>query len=264
MTLTAEEDAIVATVRDFVNKEVKPVVQELEHANTYPAELIDTMKEIGVFGLSIPEPYGFGAVSMPCYVRVAEELARGWMSLAGAMGGHTVVAKLLVTFGTEEQKQRYLPLMATGELRATMALTEPGGGSDLQGMRTVARRDGDAWVVPLHAWVYEPEDGAPIRGATLEALRLTPHDPQELDALYCELEFNSLLGGGGAARSGDAPDIEVEVPADLAAADAHGPGVPLREHVRRDERRAERAGEASITCATGSMVTPTTRQCSGS
>ena len=147
MTLTAEEDAIVATVRDFVNKEVKPVVQELEHANTYPAELIDTMKEIGVFGLSIPEPYGFGAVSMPCYVRVAEELARGWMSLAGAMGGHTVVAKLLVTFGTEEQKQRYLPLMATGELRATMALTEPGGGSDLQGMRTVARRDGDHYVV---------------------------------------------------------------------------------------------------------------------
>ena len=147
MTLTAEEDAIVATVRDFVNKEVKPVVQELEHANTYPAELIDTMKEIGVFGLSIPEPYGFGAVSMPCYVRVAEELARGWMSLAGAMGGHTVVAKLLVTFGTEEQKQRYLPRMATGELRATMALTEPGGGSDLQGMRTVARRDGDHYVV---------------------------------------------------------------------------------------------------------------------
>ena len=130
-----------------MNKEVKPVVQELEHANTYPAELIDTMKEIGVFGLSIPEPYGFGVVSMPCYVRVAEELARGWMSLAGAMGGHTVVAKLLVTFGTEEQKQHYLPRMATGELRATMALTEPGGGSDLQAIRTVARRDADHYVV---------------------------------------------------------------------------------------------------------------------
>jgi alkylation response protein AidB-like acyl-CoA dehydrogenase len=147
MKLQAEEQAIVTTVRDFVDKQVRPVASELEHANTYPAELIDTMKEIGVFGLAIPEPYGFGAVSMPCYVRVAEELARGWMSLAGAMGGHTVVSKLLVLFGTEEQKQHYLPRMATGELRATMALTEPAGGSDLQAMRTAARRDGSEYVI---------------------------------------------------------------------------------------------------------------------
>lgn len=147
MKLTAEEEAIVATVRDFVDKQVKPVARELEHANAYPEELIETMKEIGIFGLAIPEPYGFGAVSMPCYVQVTEELARGWMSLAGAMGGHTVVSKLLLLFGTEEQKQRYLPRMATGELRATMALTEPGGGSDLQAMRTVARKAGDTYVV---------------------------------------------------------------------------------------------------------------------
>ena len=84
---------------------------------------------------------------MPCYVLVTQELARGWMSLAGAMGGHTVVAKLLDLFGTEEQKRSYLPRMATGELRATMALTEPGGGSDLQNMTTTARRDGDNLVI---------------------------------------------------------------------------------------------------------------------
>ncbi|MDH6196666.1 alkylation response protein AidB-like acyl-CoA dehydrogenase [Mycobacterium frederiksbergense] len=147
MNLTAEEQSIVETVRVFVDKQVRPVVRELEHANTYPDGLIETMKQIGIFGLAIPEPYGFGAVSMPCYVRVTEELARGWMSLAGAMGGHTVVSKLLLLFGTEEQKQRYLPRMATGELRATMALTEPGGGSDLQAMRTVARPDGDGYVI---------------------------------------------------------------------------------------------------------------------
>ncbi|QVI28712.1 acyl-CoA dehydrogenase family protein [Mycolicibacterium neoaurum] len=147
MVLAAEEEAIVETVREFVDKQVRPVVRELEHANTYPEDLIGTMKEIGIFGLSIPEPYGFGAVSMPCYVRVAEELARGWMSLAGAMGGHTVVSKLILLFGTEDQKQLYLPRMATGELRATMALTEPGGGSDLQAMCTVARRDGDDYVI---------------------------------------------------------------------------------------------------------------------
>ncbi|OZC63042.1 acyl-CoA dehydrogenase [Rhodococcus sp. 15-725-2-2b] len=146
-TLNAEESALVKTVKDFVEKQVKPTAHDLEHANEYPEELIDTMKAIGIFGLAIPEPYGYGTVSMPCYVQVTEELARGWMSLAGAMGGHTVVAKLIVQFGTEEQKQKYLPRMATGELRATMALTEPSGGSDLQAMRTVARPEGDGYVV---------------------------------------------------------------------------------------------------------------------
>ncbi|UGQ11592.1 acyl-CoA dehydrogenase family protein [Yinghuangia sp. ASG 101] len=146
-TLSEDERFIVATVRDFVDRGVKPVVRELEHGNVYPEALIERMKELGVFGLAIPEEYGGTPVSTPCYVLVTEELARGWMSLAGAMGGHTVVSKLLLHFGTEQQKRRYLPRMATGELRATMALTEPGGGSDLQAMRTVARKDDDGYLV---------------------------------------------------------------------------------------------------------------------
>ncbi|WP_019927599.1 acyl-CoA dehydrogenase family protein [Nocardia sp. BMG111209] len=145
--LSEEETAIVAVVRDFVDREVRPVVQELEHANVYPEKLIDQMKELGIYGLAVPEPWGEVKVSTPCYAAVTEELARGWMSLAGAMGGHTVVAKLLVDYGTPEQRDRYLPRMATGEIRATMALTEPGGGSDLQGLRTTARRAGDGYVV---------------------------------------------------------------------------------------------------------------------
>ncbi|GAA3534636.1 acyl-CoA dehydrogenase family protein [Streptomyces osmaniensis] len=145
--LSEDERFVVRTVRDFVDKDVKPVVRELEHTDTYPEALIERMKELGVFGLAVPQEYGGTPVSMPCYVLVTEELARGWMSLAGAMGGHTVVAKLLLHFGTEEQRQRHLPRMATGETRATMALTEPGGGSDLQAMRTVARRQGDGYVV---------------------------------------------------------------------------------------------------------------------
>ena len=145
--LSAEEQEVVSIVRAWVDREVKPVVQELEHANEYPEKLIEQMKDMGIYGLAIPEPYGEAPVSMPCYVGVTEELARGWMSLAGAMGGHTVVAKLLVQFGTEAQKEHYLPRMATGEIRATMALTEPGGGSDLQAMITAARRDGDDYVV---------------------------------------------------------------------------------------------------------------------
>jgi alkylation response protein AidB-like acyl-CoA dehydrogenase len=145
--LSPEEQIIVKTVRAWVDRAVKPVVGDLEHANTYPESLIEQMKEMGIYGLAIPEPYGDAPVSMPCYVGITEELARGWMSLAGAMGGHTVVSKLILTFGTEEQKQRYLPKMATGEIRATMALTEPGGGSDLQAMTTIARRIGDGYVV---------------------------------------------------------------------------------------------------------------------
>ena len=142
-----EETYLIATVREFIDREVKPSVLEVEHANTYPENWIEQMKQIGIYGLAVPEEYGGTPVSMPCYVRVTEELARGWMSLAGAMGGHTVVAKLLSEFGTEEQKRAYLPRLATGEMRATMALTEPGGGSDLQAMTTVARRDGGALVI---------------------------------------------------------------------------------------------------------------------
>ncbi|GAB3516187.1 acyl-CoA dehydrogenase family protein [Phytohabitans suffuscus] len=145
--LDPDEAAIVEVVEDFVDRAVRPVARDLEHANTYPEKLIEQMKQLGIFGLAIPEPWGGARVSVPCYAAVTEGLARGWMSLAGAMGGHTVVAKLLLDFGTDEQKDRYLPRMATGELRATMALTEPGGGSDLQAMRTTARRDGDDYVV---------------------------------------------------------------------------------------------------------------------
>ncbi|MCV7250590.1 acyl-CoA dehydrogenase family protein [Mycobacterium hackensackense] len=138
--LNDEEAYLVATVRSFIDREVRPSVLEVEHANTYPERWIEQMKQIGIYGLAVPEAYGGSPVSMPCYAQVTQELARGWMSLAGAMGGHTVVAKLLVLFGTEEQKQTYLPRMA-------MALTEPGGGSDLQAMTTVARADGDDLVI---------------------------------------------------------------------------------------------------------------------
>jgi alkylation response protein AidB-like acyl-CoA dehydrogenase len=152
--LTDDETAIVALVGEFVDREVRPVVRELEHANTYPEKLIGHMKELGIFGLAIPDPWGETQVSAQCYAAVTEELARGWMSLAGAMGGHTVVSKLLVAFGTREQQDAWLPRMATGEVRAAMALTEPGGGSDLQAMRTIARRNSNGYVVNgSKAWI---------------------------------------------------------------------------------------------------------------
>ncbi|MGX1856788.1 acyl-CoA dehydrogenase family protein [Dietzia sp. NPDC055340] len=145
--LSDEETYLIATVRDFIDREVKPSVRGMEQADRYPERWIEQMKQIGIYGLAVSEEYDGTPVSMPCYVKVTEELARGWMTLAGALGGHTVVATLLTRFGTEEQKRTYLPLLATGEMRATMALTEPAGGSDLQAMTTVARRDGDDLVI---------------------------------------------------------------------------------------------------------------------
>jgi alkylation response protein AidB-like acyl-CoA dehydrogenase len=223
--LNSEEQAIVDTVRDFVERDVRPVVRELEHANSYPGKLIEQMKQLGIFGLAIPEPYGEVAVSTPCYVAVTEQLARGWMSLAGAMGGHTVVSKLLLTFGTDDQKQRYLPKMATGDIRATMALTEPGGGSDLQALTTHARRDGNGYLVngsktwisnarrsQLIALLCKTDPKARPRHRGISILLVEPGDgftiSKDLPKLgykgveSCELSFddfrapaNALLGG---------------------------------------------------------------------
>ncbi|MGO2554480.1 acyl-CoA dehydrogenase family protein [Brevibacterium aurantiacum] len=147
MAVSSEEQMMIDTVAEFVDHDVKPHVNRVEHANEYPEAWIQTMKDMGIYGLAIDEPWGAGKVSTEAYALITQELARGWMSLAGAMGGHTVVAKLIQEYGTAEQKDKYLPRMATGELRATMALTEPGGGSDLQAMRTNAAKDGDDYVI---------------------------------------------------------------------------------------------------------------------
>jgi alkylation response protein AidB-like acyl-CoA dehydrogenase len=146
-TLTQDEREMIALVREFVDDSVKPNVRDFEEADTYPESFIEEMKKLGFFGLLVPADYGGVDVSTAAFARVTEELARGWMSLAGAIGGHSVITYLVKTFGTEEQKQRYLPGMADGSLRATMALTEPGGGSDLQAMRTYAAADGEELVI---------------------------------------------------------------------------------------------------------------------
>ncbi|GEB23793.1 acyl-CoA dehydrogenase family protein [Brevibacterium aurantiacum] len=147
MAVSSEEQMMIDTVAEFIDHDVKPHVNRVEHADEYPQAWIQTMKDMGIYGLAIDEPWGMGKVSTEAYALITQELARGWMSLAGAMGGHTVVAKLIAEYGTSEQKDKYLPRMATGELRATMALTEPGGGSDLQAMRTSAAKDGEDYVI---------------------------------------------------------------------------------------------------------------------
>ncbi|MEU8973315.1 acyl-CoA dehydrogenase family protein [Streptomyces monashensis] len=231
--LSEDEQLVVRTVHEFVDKEVKPVVRELEHAGTYPEALIERMKRLGIFGLAVPQEYGGTPVSTPCYVLITEELARGWMSLAGAMGGHTVVAKLLLHFGTEKQKRRYLPRMATGELRATMALTEPGGGSDLQAMRTVARGDGHGGyaVTGTKTWITNS------RHSGLIAL-LCKTDPEASPA-HTGMSVLLAEHGPGLTVSRDLPKLgykgvescelsfeDYRAPADAVLGGAEGKGFP--------------------------------------
>jgi alkylation response protein AidB-like acyl-CoA dehydrogenase len=145
--LSADEQDLVRLTAQFVDERVRPRVAEFEAEDRYPEAFIEEMKQLGFFGLLVPEEYGGSEVSAACFARVTEELARGWMSLAGAIGGHSVISYLIATFGTQEQRDTYLPRMAEGAVRATMALTEPSGGSDLQAMRTYATRVGEEYEI---------------------------------------------------------------------------------------------------------------------
>jgi alkylation response protein AidB-like acyl-CoA dehydrogenase len=146
-TLTDEQRQIVATVRQFVEKEVKPVASALEHDDVYPHELVARMKELGLFGSLIPEEYSGLGLDSTTYAMIIEELCRGWMSLAGVINSHVMMALIVTTHGTEEQKRRLLPAMARGEKRGGLCLTEPHAGSDVQAIRTVAKRRGDEYLI---------------------------------------------------------------------------------------------------------------------
>src|SRR6195256_4040041 len=145
--LTEFQTEIVATVRQFVDKEVIPTAQELEHTDTYPQAIVDAMKEMGLFGLMIPEEYGGLGESLLTYALCVEQLARGWMSVSGIVNTHFIVAYMLMQHGTDEQKQHYLPRMATGEVRGAFSMSEPGCGSDVAAITSKASADGDQWVL---------------------------------------------------------------------------------------------------------------------
>jgi alkylation response protein AidB-like acyl-CoA dehydrogenase len=145
--LTDVQQEIVSTVREFVEKEILPVATELEHADTYPSEIVEGMKEMGLFGLMIPEEYGGLGESLLTYALTVEEIARGWMSVSGIINTHFIVAYMLVRHGTEEQKDYFLPRMAAGEVRGAFSMSEPGCGSDVSAIKTRAVRDEDEFVI---------------------------------------------------------------------------------------------------------------------
>ena len=145
--LTDVQQEILATVKQFVDKEIIPHAQALEHADEYPSDIVAGMREMGLFGLTIPEQYGGLGESLLTYALVVEEMARGWMSVSGIINTHFIVAYMLGQHGTAEQKQRYLPRMAAGELRGAFSMSEPNCGSDVSAIRTRAVRDGDGYVI---------------------------------------------------------------------------------------------------------------------
>src|SRR5919106_599365 len=147
LELSDTQKAIVETVRDFVEKDVIPVADEMERRDEFPEAIVEQMKELGLFGLTVPEEFGGVGESLTTYALTVVELARGWMSLSGVLNTHFMGCYLINKFGTDEQKQKFLPRMATGEWRAALAMSEPEAGSDVQGIKTKAIADGDDYVV---------------------------------------------------------------------------------------------------------------------
>ncbi|WP_110207932.1 acyl-CoA dehydrogenase family protein [Nocardioides daejeonensis] len=141
--LTDIQEEILKTVRQFVDEKIIPVAQELEHADEYPTEIVEGLKELGIFGIMIPEEYGGLGESLLTYALCVEEIARGWMSVSGVINTHFIVAYMLMKHGTEEQKQKYLPRMATGEVRGAFSMSEPGLGSDVSAVATKAVKNAD-------------------------------------------------------------------------------------------------------------------------
>ena len=151
MTTTVDSteirNQIITLVRDFVRREVEPIAQEYDNEDIYPQQLIEPMREMGLFGITIPEEYGGMGLDHTTFATIFEELSRGWMSVSGIIGTHHVLAHIVANFGTDYQKEEYLPRLASGALRGGLALTEPDAGSDVQSGKTTARKDGEEYVI---------------------------------------------------------------------------------------------------------------------
>jgi len=145
---TDEQRAITEMVRQFVDDQVLPIAEEFDHEDKFPEDVVEQMKELGLFGVTIPEEYGGMGLDLTTYAMIVEELSRGWISISGVVNTHFIGSYLLMKFGTDEQKDYFLPKMATGEIRAAFSLSEPEVGSDVQGIKSTARRDDDGnWLL---------------------------------------------------------------------------------------------------------------------
>ncbi|MEA2458417.1 MAG: hypothetical protein QOC95_1389 [Thermoleophilaceae bacterium] len=178
---TDEQRAITEMVRQFVDEQVLPIAEKHDHEDSFPEAVVEQMKELGLFGVTIPEEYGGMGLDLTTYAMIVEELSRGWISISGIVNTHFIGSYLLMKFGTDEQKEYFLPKMATGEIRAAFSLSEPGLGSDVQAISTRAKQDGEFWVINgQKMWVTnglrsgvvfvlaksDPEASPPYKGMT--------------------------------------------------------------------------------------------------
>src|SRR5215475_8530447 len=161
--LSDEQRLLRDTIRSFVDEQIRPVAREMESSGEYPNEIVATMRKMGLFGLLVPEEYGGMAADMVSLAVVFEEISRGWMGVAGIIGSHSLSCWMIAAYGTPEQKEAHLPALASGERRTGIALTEPGAGSDLQGIATSARTDGDHYVVTgRKTWITNARHADPL------------------------------------------------------------------------------------------------------
>jgi alkylation response protein AidB-like acyl-CoA dehydrogenase len=163
LTLTPEQALYRDSLRAFVNKEIIPVAREWEQSGRYPAEIVESMRGLGLFGILVPEEYGGIGADAVSFALTFEEISRGWMGIAGILGTHSVACWMIAHYGTAEQKKKYLPELASGERRSGLGLTEPGAGTDLQGIATTAVRDGDEYVVNgTKMWITNARHADPL------------------------------------------------------------------------------------------------------
>src|SRR5512135_1287663 len=161
--LTDEQRMFRDTLRAFVDARVRPVAREWEHSGRYPTEIVEAMKTMGLFGVTVPARYGGLDLDMVSFALVFEEISRGWMGIAGILGTHSLSCWMIARHGTDTQKSTYLPDLASGRRRTGIALTEPGAGTDLQGIRTTARLDGDAYLVTgTKTWITNARHADPL------------------------------------------------------------------------------------------------------
>jgi butyryl-CoA dehydrogenase len=198
MTMTNTDPEVrremIETVRRFISREVMPVASEMEHADTYPEAIVEQMKGLGLFGITIPEAYGGLGLDLLTYIGVVEELAYGWMSLSGIVNTHTIAAHLIVHHGTEEQKQRWLPRMASGELRGCLSLSESDAGSDTRNLSCRAVLDGDEYVVTgTKMWV--------TNGERASIVALAVRSEEGISCLIVEKEPGPRFGGITVSRN---------------------------------------------------------------
>ncbi|WP_210604124.1 acyl-CoA dehydrogenase family protein [Brevibacterium oceani] len=224
--LSDEQSDFKTSLRTFVDREIIPVAREMEAEGEYPTAIIDDLKEMGLFGLTIPEDYDGLGIDPVSFGIVFEELARGWMGIAGVLGSHTMAAKMIAEHGTDEQKSKHLSALASGERRTALALTEPDAGTDLQGIKTTAKKVGDTYVIngakmwitnarhadplpvlvktdttttPAHKGmsIILVEAGTPGFEVTKDIPKLGYKGPESCEIVFdnCEVSADALLGG---------------------------------------------------------------------